>query len=58
MKDTDMYKAMQNFAFVGKTYFVGDEVPAQVAMAVDPSFTEQEKPKAKKTIIEDISEGE
>jgi hypothetical protein len=53
-----MYKATKNFACIGKTYFVGDEVPANVAMAVDPSFTEQEKPKAKKTIIEDISEGE
>lgn len=51
-----MYKATQNFAYVGKTYFINDEVPAKVAMAVDPSYTE--KPKAKKTIIEEISEGE
>lgn len=56
MKGTDMYKATKNFAFVGRTYFVGDEVPANVAMAVDPSYTE--KPKAKKTTTEDISEGE
>jgi len=51
-----MYKATKNFAYVGKTYFVGDEVPAKVATAVDPSYTK--KPEAKKTIIEDISEGE
>lgn len=53
-----MYTAKQNFAFVGKTYFVGDEVPAHVATTVDPALTE--KPRAKKTnvITEEISEGE
>ena len=54
-----MYKAKKNFAAAGKTYFVGDEVPAQVAKAVDTSLVEQ--PKAKKTTQytpEDISEGE
>lgn len=55
-----MYKATKNFAYVGNTYFVDDEVPAKVAMAVGPSYTEkQDKPKAKKTqTIENISEGE
>jgi hypothetical protein len=52
-----MYKATKNFAFTGKTYFVGDEVPPQVATALDPSYTE--KPKASKpTYTKDISEGE
>lgn len=26
-----MYKAIANFAFVGKTYFIGDDVPENVA---------------------------
>lgn len=26
-----MYKAISNFAFVGNTYFIGDEVPERVA---------------------------
>lgn len=26
-----MYKAISNFAFVGNTYFIGDEVPESVA---------------------------
>lgn len=51
-----MYKATKNFAYGGKTYFVGDVIPAHVAAAVDASLTE--KPKAKKTIIEDTLEGE
>lgn len=42
-----MIKATKNFAHSGKTYFVGDEVPANVATALDSSYTE--KPKAKKT---------
>lgn len=54
-KGTRMYKALKNFAYSGKTYFVGDEVPHQVATAVDSSMTE--KPKAKVKPIE-ISEGE
>lgn len=51
-----MPKVTKNFAYAGKTYFVGDEVPAHVAAAVDASYTE--KPKAKKTNIEDTLEGE
>lgn len=51
-----MLKAKKNFAYAGKTYFVDDEVPANVAAAVDASYTE--KPKAKKTTIEDTLEGE
>ena len=42
-----MIKASKNFAYSGKTYFVGDEVPANVAKALDPTY--MEKPKAKKT---------
>lgn len=58
-----MHKVTKNFAYSGKTYFVGDEVPAHVAAAVDASYTSkavplEEKPKAKKTIIEDTLEGE
>ena len=52
-----MIKANKNFAYSGKTYFIGDEVPANVAAAVDPSCTEQ--PKAKKTTYTNtILEGE
>lgn len=51
-----MLKAKKNFAYAGKTYFVGDEVPANVAAAVDASCTE--KPKAKNTIYKDALEGE
>jgi len=52
-----MTKATKNFVYSGKTYFIGDEVPANVAKAVDPSCTE--KPKAKKTIhTNTILEGE
>lgn len=58
-----MPKVTKNFAYSGKTYFVGDEVPAHVAAAVDASYTDkatplQEKPKAKKTTIEDTLKGE
>ena len=52
-----MIKANKNFAYSGKTYFIGDEVPANVAAVVDPSCTEQ--PKAKnKTTYSNILEGE
>jgi|TARA_R110000803_G_scaffold104062_1_gene172197 hypothetical protein len=52
-----MINAQKNFVYSGKTYFVGDEVPANVATAVDPSCTE--KPKAKKiTLTTNILEGE
>jgi len=50
-----MYKAIKNFAYSGKTYFVGDEVSPQVATVVDPSLTEKPKAKNKPT---EISEGE
>ena len=53
-----MPKATKNFAYVGKTYFVGDEVPANVATAVDASYTEKAEPKAKKQTYTDILEGE
>ena len=36
-------KSTTNFAYVGRTYFVGDEVPAEIAKAVDPSWTEEPK---------------
>ena len=52
-----MIKASKNFAYSGRTYFVGDEVPANVATAVDPTCTE--KPKAKKkTTFTTTLEGE
>jgi hypothetical protein len=51
-----MYKAKQNFAYAGKTYFVSDEVPETVAKSVDPALTE--KPKAKKSETFDTPEGE
>ena len=44
-----MIKASKNFAYSGKTYFIGDEVPTQVAKAVDSSLTEQLKAKTKPT---------
>jgi hypothetical protein len=54
---TIMTKANKNFVYSGKTYLIGDEVPANVATAVDPSCTE--KPKAKKpTYTNTILEGE
>ncbi|MCJ8336462.1 MAG: hypothetical protein MJH10_19890 [Epibacterium sp.] len=43
-----MIKATKNFAYSGKTYFVGDEVPPHVAKAVDDSFTGQLEAKTKK----------
>lgn len=48
-----MPKSTSNFAYDGKTYFVGDEVPAKVASAVDSKYTEKPKPKKP-----EISEGE
>jgi hypothetical protein len=54
-KDSKMPKATQNFAYNGKTYFVDDEVPAEVAAAVGDAYTE--KLEAKKT-PKDTSEGE
>tara|TARA_R110000782_G_scaffold159352_2_gene251495 strand:- start:512 stop:673 length:162 start_codon:yes stop_codon:yes gene_type:complete len=53
-----MIKAIKNFAYSGKTYFVGDEVPANVATVVDPSCTEQPKAKKKSTYTNITLEGE
>jgi len=35
-----MPKSTKNFAYNGKTYFVDDEVPAEVAAAVGITYTE------------------
>ena len=35
-----MYKALKNFAQVGKTYMVGDSVPAKVAKEIGAAYTE------------------
>ena len=35
-----MYKAIKNFTSVGKTYLVGDNVPASLATTLDPSLVE------------------
>lgn len=35
-----MYKALKNFAHVGKTYLVGDNVPTAVAKVMDATYTE------------------
>ncbi len=35
-----MYKALKNFAYVGKTYMVGDSVPTKVAKEMDAAYTE------------------
>ena len=53
-----MYKSKQNFAAYGNTYFVGDEVPAHVAEAVDAALTEKPRPKKTTPFIDEISEGE
>jgi len=39
-----MYKALKNFAFAGKTYFVGEDVPANVATTLDATLVEASKP--------------
>jgi hypothetical protein len=38
-----MYKALKNFAHVGKTYFVGDVVPDDVAKTLGADFVEAPK---------------
>lgn len=53
-----MIKATKNFAYSGKTYFVGDEVPANVATALDPSYTERLKAKSKPTYTNTTLKGE
>ena len=46
-----MYKALKNFTSVGKTYLVGDDVPASLAATLDSSLVEAPKTvsKPKKT---------
>ena len=51
-----MYTAKQNFAFCGKTYQEGEKIPAKIAKELPQHLVEA--PKAKTTIIEEISEGE
>jgi len=52
-----MHKAKQNFAYAGKTYFVGDEVPQTVASTLSTDLVS--KPSTKKTETYDTSnEGE
>ena len=53
-----MIKATKNFAYSGRTYFVGDEVPANVAATLDPSYTEKPKAKNKPTYTNITLEGE
>ena len=53
-----MIKATKNFAYSGRTYFVGDEVPANVAATLDPSYTEKPKAKNKPTFTTTTLEGE
>ena len=40
LKEYTMYKALKNFTSVGKTYLVGDNVPASLASSLDPSLVE------------------
>jgi len=44
-----MYKALKNFTYVGKTYLIGDDVPANVAAVLNPSLVEAPKTVAKPT---------
>ena len=54
-----MLKSKRNFAFAGKTYFVGDPIPKEIASQVDPSFVETPEPaKTKYTSPTKLSEGE
>ncbi len=54
-----MFKSTRNFAYAGKTYFVGDTIPKETASLVDPSFVEKTEPaKDKHTPTTEISEGE
>jgi hypothetical protein len=38
-----MYKARTNFAYSGRTYLVGDNVPASIAANLSPSLVEESK---------------
>jgi hypothetical protein len=51
-------KSTRNFAYVGRTYFVGDEVPAEIAKVLDPSWTEKPKATKKSTHTNTPLEGE
>jgi hypothetical protein len=52
-----MYKATQNFACQGKTYLVGDKVPAEIAKGLPNNLVES--PKAKiTTTYKDTLEGD
>lgn len=55
-----MYKAISNFAFVGNTYFVGDEVPEKVAslLADRTDLIETVKANTTKPTKSNLSEGE
>lgn len=55
-----MYKAISNFAFVGKTYFIGDEVPETVAslLADRADLIEAVKAKSTKPTKSNLPEGE
>jgi hypothetical protein len=51
-----MYKATQNFAYQGKTYFVGNKVPADIAKGLPAELVQA--PKAATTTNEDTLEGD
>jgi len=55
-----MYKAISNFAFVGNTYFIGDEVPESVAslLADRADLIEAVKSKTTKPDQSNFIEGE
>ena len=53
-----MLKSKRNFAFAGKTYFVGDPVPKEIADQVDPSFVETPAPVKIKHTPTKLSKGE
>ena len=59
--DSDlMYKAISNFAFIGNTYFIGDEVPESVAslLADRADLIEAIKAKTTKPKQSNLPEGE
>jgi len=54
-----MFKSKRNFAYAGKTYFVGDTIPKEIAGKVDASFVENTTPaKPKQDTSTTLSEGE
>lgn len=52
-----MYKATENFAYQGKTYFVGETVPAKIAKGLPANLVEAPKAKTQ-TNNENTLEGE